>query len=218
MPMAQPLAPPAKPAIFIQLNILGGGDLLQSPPREIRPARPLELNQHFLGRLQKGKIHHGRARKPRPTWVKCRSAVRISVIPSSTIMAIVERSVNDILGLSENRFRRSIVLENRALVTSCMSMKGDRTTSVVKCHASSNGRRLNKSVNVSSRMKFDVTAPPERRACRKISAAASWPESPRSATATQPHVSIKSFTQDRHRTILHQYFGITCHRKWTQSH
>lgn len=150
--------------------------------------------------------------------MKCWSAVRISVIPSSTIMAIVERSVNDILGLSENLFRRSIVLENRALVTSCMSMKGDRTTSVVKCHASSNGRRLNKSVNVSSRMKFDVTAPPERRACRKISVAASWPGSLRSATATQPHVSTKTFTRDRHRTILHQYFGIMCRRKWTRSH
>jgi hypothetical protein len=48
--------------------------------------------------------------------------------------------------------------------------------------------------------------------------AASWPGSLRSATATQPHVSTKSLTPDRHRTILHQYFEITCHRKWTQSH
>jgi len=80
------------------------------------------------------------------------------------MMAIVERSVNDILGLSENCFRNSIVLENRACVTSCMSINGDRTTDVVKCQASSNGLRLNNSVNVSSKMKFDVMAPPERRA------------------------------------------------------
>src|SRR6266851_632385 len=134
------------------------------------------------------------------------------------MIAIVERSVNDILGLSENCFRNSIALENRTLVTSCMSIKGDCTTVVVKCHASSNGLRLNKCVNVSSRMKFDVTVPPDLRACRKISVAASWPGSLRSATATQPHVSTKRFTPDRHRTILHQYFGITFRRKWTRSH
>ena len=96
--------------------------------------------------------------------MKCLSAVKISVTPSSTMMAIVERSVNDILGLSENCFRNSIVLENRVWVTSCISMKGDRTIFVVKCQASSNGLRLNNSVNVSSRIKFDVMAPPERRA------------------------------------------------------
>src|SRR5882762_4266414 len=133
------------------------------------------------------------------------------------MIAIVERSVNDTLGLSENCFRNSIVLENRVWVTSCMSMNGDRTMVVVKCQASSNGLRLNNSVNVSSRMKFDVTAPPERRARRKISAAASWAESLRSATATQPHVSTKSFNRGSHRTILRQYLLTTCRRKWTQS-
>src|SRR5258705_222230 len=45
--------------------------------------------------------------------MKCLSAVRISVTPSSTMMAIVERSVNDILGLSKNCFRNSLFLENR---------------------------------------------------------------------------------------------------------
>src|ERR1035437_752271 len=98
-----------------------------------------------------------------------------------------------------------------------MSIKGDCTTVDVKCHASSNGRRWNNSVNVSARVKFDVMTPPERRACRKISVAASWPASLRSATATQPHVSTKSFTRDLHRIVLRQYFAKGFHRIWTQS-